>query len=50
VARWSCDPSKERLSDVLRRTEGAVFKNEEFIAHLERVAAAAGDLPDDSAT
>jgi len=24
---------------VLRETEGAVFKDEEFIAHLERVAA-----------
>ena len=42
-------PERERLSDVVQETEGAVFKDEEFIAHLERVAAAGDDLPDDHA-
>ena len=40
-------PSAERLSDVLRETQGAVFRDDEFIAHLERVAAAEDDLPRD---
>ncbi len=40
-------PSRERLSSVLRETEGAVFRDDEFIAHLERVAAAEDDLPPD---
>ena len=40
-------PSAERLSDVLRETQGAVFRDDEFIAHLERVAAAEDDLPPD---
>jgi hypothetical protein len=40
-------PSAERLSDVLRGTQGAVFRDDEFIAHLERVAAAEDDLPPD---
>jgi hypothetical protein len=40
-------PERERLSDVLRDTDGAVIKDEEFIAHLERVAAAEDDLPDE---
>ncbi len=40
-------PEQERLSDVLRETEGTVFKDEEFVAHLERVAAAEDDLPPD---
>ncbi len=39
-------PQRERLSDVIRETEGVVFKDEEFIAHLERIAAADDDLPD----
>jgi hypothetical protein len=39
-------PEQERLSEVLRETDGAVFKDEEFIAHLERVAATEDDLPD----
>ncbi len=39
-------PEQERLSDIVRETEGHVFKDEEFIAHLERVAAAEDDLPD----
>lgn len=42
-------PEGERLSDVLRETEGAVFRDEEFIAHLERVAASEDDLPDSDA-
>jgi len=41
-------PEQERLSDVLRDTEGAVFKDEEFIAYLERVAATEDDLADDN--
>jgi len=32
-------------SRVLRETEGTVFHDEEFIAHLERVAASEDDLP-----
>ncbi len=35
------------LSDVLRETEGQVFRDEEFAAHLERVAASEDDLPAD---
>jgi len=42
-------PERERLSEVLHETEGAVFKDEEFILHLERVAAADDDFPDDPA-
>ena len=41
-------PEHERLSEVLRETDGAVFQDEEFIAHLERVAATEDDLPDAS--
>ncbi len=41
-------PEHERLSDVVRETEGQVFRDEEFVAHLERVAAAEDDLPGDS--
>jgi len=37
-------PQRERLSDVLRETEGQVFRDEEFTAHLERVAASTDDL------
>ena len=40
-------PERERLSDVLEETEGAVFADEEFISHLERVAATEDDLPHD---
>jgi hypothetical protein len=40
-------PDRERLSEVLRETEGQVFRDEEFAAHLERVAASADDLPVD---
>lgn len=42
-------PERERLSDVLRATEDSVFRDEEFIAHLERVAASEDDLPADGA-
>ncbi len=38
-------PEHERLSDVLRETEGQIFRDEEFAAHLERVAASEDDLP-----
>ncbi len=40
-------PEHERLSDVLRETEGQVLRDEEFAAHLERVAASEDDLPAD---
>jgi hypothetical protein len=38
-------PETELLSEVLRETEGAVFRDEEFITHLERVMATEDDLP-----
>jgi hypothetical protein len=38
-------PEPEFLSEVLRETDGAVFRDEEFIAHLERVMATEDDLP-----
>jgi hypothetical protein len=38
-------PRQERLSDVLRETEGQVFRDEEFAAHRKRVAASEDDLP-----
>jgi hypothetical protein len=41
-------PEQERLSDVLRETDGKVFQDEEFIAHLERVAETEDDLTDAS--
>jgi hypothetical protein len=41
-------PEREHLSDVIRETEGVVFKDEEFIGHLQRIAAAEDDLPDGS--
>ena len=37
-------PARERLSAVIAETDGQVFHDEEFIAHLERVAAAEDDL------
>jgi hypothetical protein len=43
-------PERELLSDVLRETDGSVFRDDEFIAHLERVAAAEDDLPPDEPT
>lgn len=41
-------PEHERLSDMIRETEGVVFKDEEFIAHLQRLAATEDDLPSGS--
>jgi hypothetical protein len=38
-------PEPELLSEVLRETEGAIFRDEEFIAHLERVMATEDDFP-----
>lgn len=38
---------RELLSEVIAETDGRVFQDEEFIAHLERVAAAEDDLPSD---
>lgn len=40
-------PEGQRLSDVLRETQGAVFRDHEFAEHLARVAAAEDDLPAD---
>ena len=37
-------PEQELLSDVIRETEGVVFKDEEFIAHLQRLAETENDL------
>jgi nicotinamide riboside kinase len=37
-------PERERLSDVLRETDGQVSRDEEFAAHLERVVASEDDL------
>jgi hypothetical protein len=42
-------PEVELLSEVLRETEGAVFHDEEFIVHLERVAASDDDLQGEGA-
>lgn len=41
------EPECERLSEVIADTEGQVFRDEEFIAHPERVAVAKDDLPPD---
>jgi hypothetical protein len=41
------EPERERLSEVMAETDGRVFRDEEFVAHLERVAAADDDLPPD---
>ena len=40
-------PHSEKLSDVVEETDGAVFRDEEFIAHLERLEAAEDDVPAD---
>lgn len=49
VERWGdgsllLQPERERLSDLLRATPGHVFRDDEFAAHLERVAASEDDL------
>lgn len=41
------EPEREQLSAVIDQTRGKVFRDEEFIEHLERVAAAEDDLPPD---
>ncbi len=41
-------PATERLSAVVAETDGAVFRDEELIAHLERIAATEDDLPPDN--
>ncbi len=37
-------PQHERLSDILRETDGRVFRNGEFAEHLERIAESEDDL------
>jgi hypothetical protein len=37
-------PEREKLSQVAAETDGEVFRDEEFIAHLERLEAAEDDL------
>ncbi len=41
------EPERELLSEVAAETDGQVFRDEEFIAHLDRIAAAEDDLPPD---
>jgi hypothetical protein len=41
------EPERERLSAIIAETEGRVFRDEEFVEHLERVARAEDDLPAD---
>lgn len=38
-------PERERLSVVLEQTYGEVFRDDDFIAHLKRIAATEDDLP-----
>jgi len=38
-------PEREKLSQVVAETDDQVFRDEEFIAHLERLEAAEDDLP-----
>ena len=38
-------PEREKLSQVAAETDGQVFRDEEFVAHLERVERAEDDLP-----
>jgi len=40
-------PHRETVSHVVAETAGLVFRDEEFIAHLERLEAAEDDLPAD---
>jgi hypothetical protein len=52
VERWAdgsllLRPERELLSTVLRETDGTVFRDEEFITHLERVAATEDDVSND---
>ena len=41
-------PEREQLSAVTAETADEVFRDQEFIAHLERVAASEDDLPPDA--
>jgi hypothetical protein len=38
------EPERERLSAIIAETEGKVFRDEEFVEHLERVARAEHNL------
>jgi hypothetical protein len=38
------EPERERLSAIIAETEGKVFRDEEFVEHLERVARAEDNL------
>jgi hypothetical protein len=38
------EPERERLSAVIAETEGKVFRDEEFVEHLERVARSDDDV------
>lgn len=40
-------PEHERFSEVLKETEGKIFRDEDFAAHLHRVAAREDNLPRD---
>jgi hypothetical protein len=40
-------PQHERRSDILRETDGRVFRDEEFAEHLQRIAASEDDVPVD---
>jgi hypothetical protein len=44
VRRPASGPQHERLSDILRETDGRVFHDEELAEHLERIAASEDDL------
>lgn len=39
-------PEREKLSAVIAETDGKVFRDEEFIEHLERVSETEDDLGD----
>jgi hypothetical protein len=39
-------PEREKLSSVMAETDGKVFRDGEFIEHLERIAATDDDLGD----
>ena len=41
------EPEREKLSEVIAETDGKVFVDDEFEAHLRRVAATDDDLPPD---
>lgn len=41
------EPEREKLSAVIAETDGKVFRDEEFIEHLERVSRAEDDTDHD---